>query len=102
MEFKKQTKGGAEIFCRIAAVAADNGMIVSVFDVTKAFNNLRRCDIKDAVNNFANPLLSAFVSYLFERDPIVCFRDFIRSYYSRDRFLFFTLNPVLQNTHCDL
>jgi hypothetical protein len=73
-------KGGAEIFGRIAAVAADNGMIVSVFDVTKAFNNLRRCDIKDAVNNFANPLLSAFVSYLFERDPIVCFRDFFREH----------------------
>jgi ribonuclease HI len=73
-------KGGAEIFGRIAAVAADNGMIVSVFDVTKAFNNLRRCDIKDAVDNFANPLLSAFVSYLFERDPTVCFRDPLREH----------------------
>jgi hypothetical protein len=34
---------------------AGSGMIVSLFDVTKAFNNLRRCDIKDAVDNSANP-----------------------------------------------
>jgi hypothetical protein len=71
-------KGGAEIFGRIAAVAAHNGMIVSVFDVEKAFNNLRRSDIKDAVNNFNNPLLSAFVTFLFLRDPIVCFKDSCR------------------------
>jgi hypothetical protein len=68
-------KGGAEIFGRIAAMAAEGGMVVSVFDVEKAFNNLRRSDIKDAVDNFNNPLLSAFVAYLFERDPVVCFKD---------------------------
>jgi hypothetical protein len=68
-------KNGAEIFGRIAAVAADNGMIVAVFDIEKAFNNLQRSDIKDAVDNFNNPLLSAFVYFLFSLNPTVSFKD---------------------------
>jgi hypothetical protein len=67
-------RSGAEIFGRIGAVATDHGMIVAVFDVEKAFNNIQRSDIKDAVDNFNNPLLSAFVAFMFERDPIITFR----------------------------
>jgi hypothetical protein len=68
-------RNGAEIFGRLAAVAADNGMIVSVFDVEKAFNNLRRADMKAAVDDLDIPLLSAFVSYLFSANPTVTFAD---------------------------
>jgi hypothetical protein len=68
-------KSGAEIFGRIGAVAAENGMIVAVFDVEKAFNNIQRSDIKDAVDNFNHPLLSAFVSFLFCINPTVTFKD---------------------------
>lgn len=68
-------RNGAEIFGRIAAVAADNNMMVSVFDVEKAFNNLQRSDIKDAVMNFNNPLLSSFISFMFSSDPTVTFKD---------------------------
>jgi ribonuclease HI len=72
-------KSGAEIFGRLAAVAAEAGMIVAVFDVEKAFNNLKRSDIKAAVDDLNNPLLSAFVHYLFRSDPIVTFQDKMRS-----------------------
>jgi hypothetical protein len=72
-------KSGAEIFGRIAAVAAEAGMLVSVFDVEKAFNNLQRVDILTAVANLNNPLLSAFVHYLFGIDPTVTFKDSARS-----------------------
>lgn len=68
-------KNGAEIFGRIAAVAASHGMLVSVFDVEKAFNNLQRSDVKNAVENVNNPLLSAFISFLFAQDPTVTFKD---------------------------
>jgi ribonuclease HI len=71
-------KNGAEIFGRIAAVAAEKGCVVAVFDVEKAFNNLRRTDIKAAVDNLNNPLLCAFVSYLFAVDPTVTFSDHTR------------------------
>lgn len=68
-------KAGAEIFAKIAEMASVNGAIVAVMDVMKAFNNLRRKDIKAAIAEFDNPLLTAFVHYLFERDPTVTFRD---------------------------
>jgi ribonuclease HI len=68
-------QNGAEIFGRVAAMCASMGHIVTVFDVVKAFNNLRREDIKAAVANFNNPLLSAFVHFLFERPHSVAFTD---------------------------
>jgi ribonuclease HI len=77
-------KSGAEIFGRLAATAAEAGLLISVFDVEKAFNNLRRSDVKAAVEELNNPLLSAFVHYLFASDPTVTFRD-------NARFASFTL-----------
>lgn len=68
-------KAGAEIFAKIAAMASVNGAIIAVMDVKKAFNNLRRKDIKEAVADFNNPLLTAFVHFMFERDPVVTFTD---------------------------
>lgn len=68
-------KNGAEIFGRVAATCAQMGCVVSVFDCVKAFNNLRRKDIKDAVHNFNNPLLTALVHFLFGRAHIVRFTD---------------------------
>ena len=66
-------KSGAEIFGRIAAMSSKSGAPIAVFDVVKAFNNLRRQDIKDAVANFNDPLLSAFVHFLFSKDSKVTF-----------------------------
>ena len=66
-------KSGAEIFGRIAAMFSSSGAPIAVFDVVKAFNNLRRQDIKDAVANFNDPLLSAFVHFLFSKDSKVTF-----------------------------
>ena len=51
------------------------GCVVSVFDCVKAFNNLRRRDLKDAVHNFNNPLLTAIVHFLFGRAHVVTFTD---------------------------
>lgn len=68
-------KAGAEIFAKIAEMAAVNGAIIAVMDVKKAFNNIRRKDIKEATAEFANPLLSAFLAFLFERNPTVTFKD---------------------------
>jgi len=45
-------KSGAEIFGRLAALFASAGAAVAVFDIVKAFNNLRRQDIKAAVKAF--------------------------------------------------
>ena len=66
-------KSGAEIFGRVAAMLSGCGAAVAVFDVVKAFNNLRRQDIKDAVEAFNQPLLTAFVHYLFSKDSKVTF-----------------------------
>lgn len=66
-------KSGAEIFGRLAALFAQAGAPVAVFDVMKAFNNLRRQDIKDAVKAFNDPLLSAIVHFLFSKDSKVSF-----------------------------
>ncbi len=68
-------KAGAEIFAKIAEMASSAGAIITVMDVKKAFNNLRRKDIKAAVADFGNPLLTAFVHYMFERDPVIVFTD---------------------------
>jgi len=68
-------KAGAEIFAKIAEMASTKGAIITVMDVKRAFNHLRRKDIKAAVADFNNPLLSAFVHFLFERDPTVTFKD---------------------------
>ena len=68
-------KAGAEIFAKIAEMASVNGAIITVMDAKRAFNNIRRKDIKDAIADFGNPLLTAFVHYMFERDPIVTFTD---------------------------
>jgi ribonuclease HI len=72
-------KSGAEIFGRIGAVTAHHGMVVAVFDVEKAFNNIRRSDIKNAVEALNHPLLSAFTSFLFASNPTVHFKDASRS-----------------------
>jgi ribonuclease HI len=66
---------GAEIFAKIAEMLATSGAVITVMDVRKAFNNLRRRDILAAVKDFGNPLLSAFIHFLFERNPNVTFRD---------------------------
>jgi ribonuclease HI len=66
-------KSGAEIFGRLAALFAKAGAPVAVFDVLKAFNHLRRKDIKDAVEAFNNPLLTAIVHFLFSKDSKVSF-----------------------------
>jgi hypothetical protein len=66
---------GAEIFAKIAEMASSTGAIITVMDVKKAFNNLRRADIKAAVADFNNPLFTAFVHFLFERDPTIVFTD---------------------------
>ena len=68
------TKSGAEIFGRLGALFARSGSPVAVFDIIKAFNHLRRKDIFDAIQDFNNPLLSAFVSYLFSKDSKVTFK----------------------------
>jgi ribonuclease HI len=68
------TKSGAEIFGRIGATLSHGGAPIAIFDVMKAFNNLRRADIKEAVAAFNNPLLSAFVHFLFSKDSKVSFR----------------------------
>ena len=68
-------KAGAEIFAKIAQMASAKGAITAVMDVMKAFNFLRRKDIKAAVADFDNPLLTALVHYMFERDPHVTFTD---------------------------
>jgi hypothetical protein len=68
------SKSGAEIFGRIGALLSRSGAAVAVFDVTKAFNNLRRADIKDAVEAFDQPLLSAFVHFLFSKNSKVSFQ----------------------------
>ena len=67
-------KAGAEIFGRIAAMLSRSGAPVAVFDVVKAFNNLRRKDIMEAVAAFNHPLLTAFVHFLFSRDSKVSFK----------------------------
>jgi hypothetical protein len=68
-------RAGAEIFARIAEMCSTKGCIITVMDVIKAFNNLRRRDIKAAVADFNNPLFTAFIHFLFERNPSVCFKD---------------------------
>jgi ribonuclease HI len=68
-------KSGAEIFARIAEMCSTEGCIITVMDVIKAFNNLRRRDIKAAVADFNNPLFTAYIHFLFERDPSVHFHD---------------------------
>jgi hypothetical protein len=68
-------KAGAEIFARIAEMCSTKGCIITVMDVIKAFNNLRRRDIKAAVADFNNPLFTAFIHFLFERNPSVVFKD---------------------------
>jgi len=74
-DFGAGRKAGVEIFAKIAAMASINGAIIAVMDVKRAFNNLRRVDIKNAVEDFGNPLLTAFVHFMFERDPVVTFKD---------------------------
>jgi ribonuclease HI len=66
-------KSGAEIFGRVAAMMARSGAPVAVFDIKKAFNNLRRKDVFDAVEDFGNPLLTAFAHFLFSRASKVTF-----------------------------
>jgi ribonuclease HI len=66
-------KAGAEIFGRLAAFFAQAGAPVAVFDIIKAFNNLRRKDIKDAVAAVNDPLLTAFVHFLFSKNSKVSF-----------------------------
>jgi ribonuclease HI len=66
-------KTGAEVFGRLAALFAAAGAPIAVFDIIKAFNNLRRCDIKAAVEAFNHPLLTAFVHFMFSRDSKVTF-----------------------------
>jgi ribonuclease HI len=68
-------KSGAEIFAKIAEMCSTEGCIIAVMDVNKAFNNLRRRDIKAAVADFNNPLFTAFVHFLFGRNPSVIFKD---------------------------
>jgi hypothetical protein len=72
-DFGAGRKSGAEIFGRLAALFSQNGAIVAVFDIIKAFNNLRRQDIKDAIAAFNHPLLTAFVHFMFSRDSKVTF-----------------------------
>ena len=64
---------GAEAFGRLAALFASMGAPIAVFDIIKAFNNLRRKDIMAAVAAFNHPLLSAFVHFMFSRDSKVTF-----------------------------
>jgi ribonuclease HI len=85
-------KAGAEIFSRIAEMASLGGCIITAMDVKKAFNNLRRKDIKAAVADFNNPLLTAFVHFLFERDPVVTFKDRL----SQDSVVFTLTEGILQ------
>ena len=66
-------KTGAEVFGRLAALFAAAGAPIAVFDIIKAFNNLRRRDIKAAVEAFNHPLLTAFVHFMFSRDSKVTF-----------------------------
>jgi len=68
-------KAGVEIFAKVAAMASANGAIIAVLDAVRAFNNIRRIDIKNAVENLGNPLLDAFVAFMFERNPVVTFKD---------------------------
>ena len=68
-------KAGAEIFAKIAEMCSTEGCVIAVMDVIKAFNNLRRRDIKAAVADFDNPLFTAFIHFLFERNPSVVFKD---------------------------
>lgn len=72
-DFGAGRKTGAEVFGRLAALFSQSGAIVAVFDIIKAFNNLRRQDIKDAVAAFNHPLLTAFVHFMFSRDSKVTF-----------------------------
>jgi len=67
-------KSGAEIFGRLAAMLARSGSAIAVFDVVKAFNNLRREDIKAAVEDFNDPLLTAFVHFMFSKHSKVSFK----------------------------
>jgi hypothetical protein len=67
-------KTGAELFGRLAALFAKCGAPIAVFDIVKAFNNLRRRDIMAAVAAFNHPLLTAFVHFMFSRDSKVTFR----------------------------
>ena len=62
---------GAVAFGRLAALFASMGAPIAVFDIIKAFNNLRRKDIMAAVAAFNHPLLSAFVHFMFSRDSKV-------------------------------
>jgi hypothetical protein len=57
----------------LAALFAAAGAPIAVFDVIKAFNNLRRKDIKAAVAAFNNPLLTAIVHFLFSKDSKVSY-----------------------------
>lgn len=74
-DFGTSRKNGAELFGRIAAMAAEMGCIVAVFDIIKAFNNINRADVKAAVDALGDPLLIAFVYFLFGRNPQVIFKD---------------------------
>jgi hypothetical protein len=85
-------RSGTEIFAKIAEMASRAGAIITVMDVKKAFNNLRRRDIKAAVAAFDNPLFTAFVHYLFERDPVIVFTD--RS--TNDHFICVLKTGILQ------
>ena len=67
-------KAGAEIFGRIGATLARGSAAIAVFDVVKAFNFLRRADIMAAVADFNDPLLTAFVHYLFSKNSAVTFK----------------------------
>jgi len=74
-DFGTSRKHGAEIFGRIATMAAEMGSIVAAFDIIKAFNNIRREDVKGAVDELNIPLLTAFVYFLFGKNPHVVFKD---------------------------
>jgi ribonuclease HI len=72
-DFGAGRKSGAEIFGRLASLFSQSGAPVAVFDIIKAFNNLRRRDILNAVAAFNHPLLTAFVHFMFSRDSKVTF-----------------------------
>jgi ribonuclease HI len=85
-------KAGAEIFAKTAQMASAKGAITAVMDVMKAFNFLRRKDIKAAVADLDNPLLTALVHYMFERDPHVTFTDRING----KTFVYILVEGILQ------
>lgn len=91
-DFGAGKKSGTEIFAKIAEMAATSGCIITVMDVKKAFNNLRRKDIKAAVAEFNNPLLTAFVHFMFERDPSIVFSNSL----TKEKFICTLRTGILQ------